>query len=277
MIPLKLRPEVRMKIKFAAALVLCALAQGAAAQLNQPDSPLLTQKGWEFGAQVSHLRYEEPATPAKITSGMGGGVMAYTFLFRGDTFARVDGRITGGSAKYDGMGFRDNVSDGIFELRGAYGKDFILGGSVSMSPYAGLGSRNYSADLRGNTSTGVSGYRRSVDYLYAPLGLTMRIGLGGRWVLAPNLEYDWFLRGRQFSQLSDASQGSPDARNTQRHGHGYRAALMVEWGNWAFGPWMNYWRIKDSDTDSNTIAGFSGIVPNNWTREYGLEVRYRWR
>ncbi len=26
-----------------------------------------------------------------------------------------------------------------------------------------------------------------------------------------------------------------------------------------------------------SLFPFSGIVPDNWAREYGLEVRYRWR
>ena len=86
------------------------------------------------------------------------------------------------------------------------------------------------------------------QYLYVPVGLTARFRTGERWVVAPTVEYDVFLSGRQESQLSDTGIGYSDASNTQKHGYGYRAYLMLENGHWAFGPWLHYWNIKDSDT-----------------------------
>jgi len=146
--------------------------------------------------------------------------------------------------------------------------------NVALSPYIGLGYRYLYDDLRGYTSTGAVGYRRYSHYFYAPVGMTLRMRTGDRWVIAPTLEYDVFLGGRQYSHLSETGLGYTDASNKQDSGRGYRAYLMLENGQWSFGPWMHYWNIKDSDVVSirpDTVA----MEPANWTREYGLELRYR--
>jgi hypothetical protein len=83
-----------------------------------------------------------------------------------------------------------------------------------------------------------------------------------------------FLGGRQVSKLSDTGIGFSDANNEQKHGRGYRAYLMFESRRWAFGPWLHYWKIKDSDIVPIGL-GFSAMEPENWTREYGVELRYR--
>jgi hypothetical protein len=104
--------------------------------------------------------------------------------------------------------------------------------------------------------------------------MTIRFDLGKRWVLAPTFETDIFIRGKQKSRLSDANVGLNDVTNTQKHGGGYRASLMVEKDHLAFGAWMHYWDIKDSDVQPVGL-GQSGREPANWTRESGIEFRYR--
>jgi folate-dependent tRNA-U54 methylase TrmFO/GidA len=37
---------------------------------------------------------------------------------------------------------------------------------------------------------------------------------------------------------------------------------------------MNYWDVKDSDVQAVGV-GLAGMEPANWTRETGVEVRYR--
>jgi len=44
---------------------------------------------------------------------------------------------------------------------------------------------------------------------------------------------------------------------------------MIEAGHLAFGPWVDYWSIKDSEVSN----GF--FEPASRTREAGIEVRYR--
>jgi hypothetical protein len=155
----------------------------------------------------------------------------------------------------------------------------VVGSSVSFSPFLGLGYRYLYNDSRGYSTTGAIGYRRESNYIYAPAGLTARFHLGDRWVLAPTLEADIFVRGRQASKLSDTGLGLMDVTNEQKGGRGHRVSLMLEKDHWAIGAWTHYWHIKDSDLQCVTavVNGvcLAGLEPENYTRESGLEIRYR--
>jgi len=258
--------------KLLAMAAAAAVASSAAvAQTGASNDPLATRRGWEAGLQVAHYHYEEPDF-AKLIGPRAGGAGAYTFA-RWGIFLKADARVSVGSLKYQGSGTQDNVPDYLFETRLVAGTDLRASDAIAFSPYAGLGYRYLYNDLRGYSQSGgqtFAGYRRYSNYLYTPVGFTTRFRLDGRWVLAPTLEYDLFLRGRQVSKLSDAGLGDPDVTNTQRSGWGYRLAVMIEREHLAFGPWMHYWKIGDSDV----VFGV-GLEPANWTREIGLEGRYR--
>ncbi|HEY6240887.1 MAG TPA: hypothetical protein VIW78_08615 [Burkholderiales bacterium] len=263
-----------MKKIFAAAVIAGAASSAAVAQTNASNDPLATRGGWEAGGQIASYHYEEPNF-AKLIGPRVGAVGAYTFV-PGRMFIKADVRGSVGSLEYQGTGTQDSVPDYIFETRVVAGTDFRAGGSVAFSPYAGLGYRYLYDDLRGYTQVGnktFAGYRRYSSYLYAPVGLTARFRIHDRWVLAPMVEYDYFIRGKQITKLSDAGSGFPDITNTQTSGYGYRLAVMAEKDRFAFGPWMNYWKIGDSDTV--TVNSTTGLEPANWTREVGLEFRYR--
>ena len=263
-----------MKTILASVALLLVSSSAATAQTSREPDPLATRRGWEVGGQAAHYHYEEPDF-AKFIGNRGGLVGAYTFPRRWDrVFFRVDGRESYGSLKYQGSGTQDSVLDVIVEARGVAGLDFFPGNRVSLSPYLGLGYRHLYNDSRGYTSTNAAGYRRYSNYLYAPLGMTIRFDLGNRWVLAPSVETDIFILGKQKSQLTDANVGFNDVTNTQRHGYGYRTYLMVEKDHLVFGAWMHYWNIKDSDVQPIGL-GAAGLEPANWTRESGIEFRYR--
>jgi hypothetical protein len=258
-----------------AAALLAAASTGAPAQDTAPYNPLLTRPGLEIGAQVAKYHYEEPGF-MNLKGNRGGAVGAYTFTDARRVYSRIDLRASYGKLKYEsqGTGTMDDVPDWIIEARAVVGKDFLVGDNVALSPYIGLGYRYLYNDLRGYSSTGAVGYRRYSQYAYAPIGLTLRMGTGGEWVFAPTVEYDAFLGGRQRSKLSDVAPGAPDISNDQDRGRGYRVSLMVEGRRWAFGPWLHYWSIKDSDIVP--ISPTVGLLePANWTREYGVELRYR--
>ena len=262
-----------MKKILAVAAVLSAVCPAAFAQDGR--DPLLTRPGLEVGAQAAHYHYEEPNV-AKLIGLRVGGVGAFTFT-QGDAFFKADGRISLGDLKYQGTGTQNSVPDFIFEVRFVAGADLQAEGGVVFSPYAGLGYRYLYNDLRGYTRSGgvlYAGYRRYSNYLYAPLGLTLRTGLSNGWVLAPTVEYDFFIRGSQTSMLSDAGLGDPNVTNAQNSGSGYRLALMAEKDHFVIGPWMHYWNIKDSERAA-LGGGRFGFEPENWTREIGVEVRYR--
>lgn len=256
------------------AAILVAISPVASAQTSGSADPLVTRRGWEVGGQLSDYRYEEANIGAKIRGGRVGITGAYTYTGASRWFFKIDGRNAYGSLKYEGSGTLDSVPDWIFETRGVLGKDFLPRSGVSLSPFAGLGYRYLYNDLRGTTSTGAVGYQRYSEYLYAPLGLTSRIKVNGQWVLATTIEYDYFIRGRQTTQFTDTGQGYSDANNKQSKGYGYRLSVIAEKGSWAFGPWMHYWSIEDSDIVPIGF-GVRGFEPRNQTREYGLEVKYR--
>jgi hypothetical protein len=74
--------------------------------------------------------------------------------------------------------------------------------------------------------------------------------------------------------LSDVNAAFSNVTNTQNNGYGYRVYLMFERDKLAVGPYLHYWHIQDSDLQP-IGGGFSGLEPENFTREYGLELRYR--
>ena len=259
--------------KFIPAMALLAtICAPVAAQALEPDA-LLTKNGWDVGGQAATYHYEEPDF-AQLTGERAGAVGAYTGTNADHFFSRIDGRVSYGLLKYEGSGTQDDNPDWIVEVRAVIGKDVLVSDNVALSPYIGLGYRYLFADGRGYTSTGAIGYRRYSHYFYVPVGMTMRMRAGDQWVIAPTVEYDAFIGGTQNSKLSDTGLGFADASNEQNDGYGYRLSLMVETGHWSFGPWLHYWNIKDSDI---VPVGFGlGVLePANWTREYGLELRYR--
>jgi len=249
--------------------VLAACWAGVA--VAQAD-PLATRGGWELGLQLSSYEYEEPDF-AMLDGERFGLTAAYTF--RNDTrlFSRIEGRFSYGELDYTGSGTKSNNPDELYELRVLVGRDYPLGKHV-WAPYAGLAIRYLYNDIRGTTSTGAVGYRRESRYWYVPIGVTWRIPLGESWVFAPQLEYDAFANGSQTSYLTDTGIGFTDANNRQGHGEGARGQLALENRNWAFSVWFNYWNIKDSEVVP-IGGGFVGWEPENYTREAGVEVRYR--
>ena len=248
------------------ALALCTGAVGA-------DDGLATRDGWEVGGQFARYHYEEPDF-MWLKGDRIGVTGAYTVANEKRLFTRIEGRWSYGELDYQGSGTLEGVPDHIFELRVLAGGDYRTG-KVVWSPYVGGGLRYLYNDLRGVSSTGQRGYRRESGYFYIPLGVTLRMPLGAAWVLAPQVEYSGFVRGIQRSYLADTGiTGLYDVTNYQRDGGGYRAQLMIEGKRWSFGVWTNYWDVADSDLQP-IGAGLAGREPANWTRESGVELRYR--
>jgi Outer membrane protein beta-barrel domain len=248
-----------------------AAAAWVGAAAAQRD-PLETQTGLEVGVQASHYKYEEPNF-ALLEGDRIGATGAYTYVGPDRWYSRFKGRYSYGRLDYSGSGTKSNVPDQLLELRAAAGRDYRRWGAV-WSPYLGVGVRLLHNDLRGTSSIGKIGYRRQSRYFYFPLGVTVRVPMGGGWVFAPQLEYDAFANGNQRSYLSDTGLGLPDVDNNQARGHGNRGRLAFERGAWSIAAWFEYWNIRDSDIQP---AGFGlGLLePANNTREYGVEARYR--
>jgi hypothetical protein len=253
-------------------IVMAVTAAAAGAQPAAERSALDTRSGWELGAQAARYRYEEPGL-MWLKGDRVGVSAAYTARGVNDFHARIEARYSYARLDYQGSGTIADVPDHLFELRGIFGRDLRAGGVVWV-PFVGLGYRSLYNDLRGTSSTGAIGYRRLSRYWYVPMGVGLRIGIGEGLVLAPQIEYDAFTNGKQRSYLGDTGIGFNDVTNRQRRGRGYRAQLMVEGRRWSFGPWLHYWKVRDSDIQPIGL-GFVGMEPENWTRESGVELRYR--
>ena len=260
-----------MKTRVAATATLGAALLSGPAPSNAANEPLATRPGLELGVQAARYRYEEPGF-MKLLGNRGGLMGAYTFTNSRGAFSRIEIRESYGRLKFQGpTGTSSNIPDLILETRVVGGMDFPTDGRFSLSPYLGIGLRYLYNDLRGyDASNAAVGYRRESTYAYLPLGVTARMRLGDQWLLAPSLEADAFIRGRQTSRLSDLGTGTSDVMNSQNRGRGYRAYLMFEKNQWSLGGWMHYWRVRDSDAQAGGV-----YQPENWTRESGLEVRYR--
>ncbi|HJS37360.1 MAG TPA: outer membrane beta-barrel protein [Burkholderiales bacterium] len=257
-----------MRANIWAAVATAVWACAAAAQ----DDPLATRGGWEVGLQLSTYEYEEP--DFALLEGERIGVSgAYTFLGKERFHSRIEARYSYGELDYTGSGTIADVPDHLFEGR-ALALWELRHGALMWVPYGGLGFRYLYNDLRGTSSTGAIGYRRESHYFYVPLGVTLRVPLGGRWIMAPQIEYDAFARGSQRSYLADTGLGFSDVTNEQMEGYGVRAQLAFEGPRWSFIVWTNYWDVEDSDIQPIGL-GYAGLEPANTTRESGVEVRYR--
>ncbi len=242
----------------------------AAASMLFVFTPLARADHWEVGWQASRYRYDEPEL--MHLAGFRAGLVGAYHLDFDRVFHRFELRGSYGQLRYEGSGVQEGVPDYLVEARWLIGER--LEGESSLAPYAGLGYRYLFNDSRGLTTTGAAGYRRYSNYLYAPLGVSWRTPVRGDWVLAPTIEWDFFLRGWQISKLSDTGLGYSDVTNTQTSGYGYRLAAMFENGTWSWGPWVNYWNIKDSDVQP-IAPGQVGWEPANHTLEFGVEIRRR--
>jgi hypothetical protein len=239
----------------------------------KPDEPR-TRTSLDVGYQYSRYAYREPdVSPNPKIKGMKYGVTGSgTAIVYGDWFARIEGRYAWGDVDYEGSGTSNDKTDTIFEGRAVAGMDIPFGRFVT-APYAGIGYRRLYNDLRGITSTGQYGYRRTSQYLFVPIGVQQRYQFGNSSRITLGLEIDPLLHGWQFSQLSDADPSLPDVTNKQNIGYGFKGELMYEFWHFAIGPYVNYWNIdwsNPADCDANNMCWFE---PLNKTLEYGVQFR----
>jgi hypothetical protein len=240
--------------------------------LGQNDPTASTPTGFGLAIQASDYRYAEPRVVVSLEGRQAGARGTYARRGDGGRVDRLEMRLAYGEIAYRGSGNADDQPNLIVETRYLVGREYLIGPVVGLMPFAGIGYRYLYSDLRGETSVGAVGYRRHSNYLYLPIGLAQRYRTGEGWVVAPTVEFDYFIRGRQYSHLSDTGiPGFADTVNTQRRGHGYRASLRFESRSLHFGPWFQYWKIADSDV-AEFAPGRFGLEPENTTREVGFEL-----
>lgn len=240
---------------------------------------LNTSSGYEVGAQISRYLYEEEVDGNFFMHTKGnrfGLTGAATWTFGNDWYVGGDIRYSYSEVNYKGTGTHGGIPDKLWEVRATGGKDFSMN-SYLLSPYIGIGYRNLVNEL---SETGPKGYRRESEYWYLPVGLTHRFQFDSESRISTSIEYDYFLRGQQQSDLSDVDRfpGFNNAKNDQNHGYGLRTTVAYERKDWSVGLFYDYWKIADSESTSLTNYGapFGQLMePKNTTDEYGVQVKYR--
>lgn len=231
---------------------------------------------FSLGLEFFHYNYREPGY--MTTKGPLGGINgAYNFTFSNGFFLQPDLRIAFGRTEYKsnrtGRSIGKDFSNMLFETRFLFGKKFNLGEKTQLIPFLGVGYRFKSDDSRRViTTTGHHGYYRDSQYLYIPLGLTLHQQINHCWSLSPTLEFDWFLHGHQYSGIYGG------LHHHQEKGFGFRGDLMVTCkfrkGSLSFGPFINYWNIRDSDIVWVPSRRAYYIEPYNQTTEAGIKIKY---
>ena len=283
---------------------------------------LATLPGNELSAGVSSYAYNEPGSqPIKIHAPKF--VAEYTGTFsiskKSHWFGQAQARGLVGNTTYDGycypflitpeplspngwaLGVGDaspcsesGDQDWYLEGRGLVGKDFI-GQGWAVSPYSGIGLRHLS-----NGTGGVPGYRIQ-DYLYLPLGATVKTFVASHRPLSFTVEYDQLLHGWNTTHDSKLGGGDVPATDiapaftidgftdisfTQSSGWALRASAKVPVTNrWSVEPYYLYWNVKASpvnyETATFTVNGITvqqqlgAYEPDNNTHEFGVRLGFR--
>lgn len=253
-------------------IALAWLVPGAAAAQTLP--------GWEIGGEGYYYSYREPNLIHQI--GPFAGVnTSYTYKV-GTAFLTANGIFDVGYVNYksNGTGNLNGLWNVVGDFRLLGGADLIRNDWFGVTPYTGLGVRLlYEWGGNRTTTTGAAGYDRLSRYFYIPVGLSFSF-VAGNWVIRPTAEYDYLVKGQQTSYLSQAG-ANEDVNNTQNHGYGLRGTLLFETslsrGRIAFGPFVRYWNIGESEPSFFTAGGvlFEGVEPHNKTLEAGATLRYR--
>ncbi len=283
-----------------------------------------TRLGHELNLSVQHYDYTEPPPVDISIHGPKFGA-EYTGTFslseRRQLFAQLNVRGTGATADYDGNcrpwqiapsstspnGYRltlgsafpcseDGDTDWYVDGRALMGRDFV-GKAWGISPFIGVGARHLSNGVTGNYNY------RSQQYVYVPMGATVRTTAIGNRVLSLTLEYDHLLRGWNTTRNSLLGGGTVPATSTtpqfsigdftdlsfdQRSGRALRASASYQLSrSWSIEPYYVRWRVNDSTVNDGSVAyTVNGITarqtlsyyePLNFTNEFGVKIGWRFR
>lgn len=308
-----------------AVLCLTVFASTAAAQTppRTVRTPLTTATGHEINVSGQHYRYEEPDATVDISiSGWKLGAEytgTWVFSQRRHWFAQLNARVTGGPADYDGwcrpwqiepsaasangyalrLGARSkcaepNHADWYADGRVIVGTD-LVGHAWSASPFTGIGVRHLANGITGHAKF------RTDEYLYVPVGLTVRTTVTPSRAIGVTVEYDLLVRGWQTTRNSLLGSGTVPATSTapaftigdftdlsfdQHDGRAFRVSAVVPVSDhWSIQPYYTHWRVEDSPVTTGSVAYTVGGItargqlnayePLNTTAEAGVKIAFR--
>lgn len=259
-------------------LLVAAQHSGLAAGDTPVTDILTTQAESRISIGLSNYDYHEPSLDVRV-SGLKGGIGYYGTKPLAENFfglLAIDYRFgsvewTASDSSGGSGGQAKGIPDYYVEGKIAVGRDFTFESFV-LSPYVGLGYWM----LFNEFSSASSGYDRTQEYFYLPVGLIHRFSLGSDGMLETTVEGDFLLAGYHKAAFSNFDSDWEDANFKQESGYGIRASMIYRKGNLGIGPYLNYWNIADSDKDH--IECYDGITcetfePANSTIEYGMKVQ----
>jgi hypothetical protein len=147
-------------------------------------------------------------------------------------------------------------------------------GLLQASAYLGLGYRWHHNDLRGITTLGSVGYRRTNQRVYAPLGL--QVSTQAPKVITASFEYTPTLHGLHTTHMTDIG-ATQDATVTQKS-QGW--ALQVGWQfspGWEFGLYHRQWNTQATAAWNSTRNGITQryFEPASQWRDAGLKLSHQ--
>lgn len=244
----------------------------------------------DMGVDPYFYRYKENIG-VKIGGMMVGYFANYAYRPEDENFLNnfllntymLEGRMALGGLHYkSGSGTINNEHNINFEIRTLIGKEFLFENQLDVTPYGGFGYR-YLFDQGRDvlTSLGAVGYDRRSNYYYLPLGINASLP-SGDWLNTLNFEYDVFLSGVQYSDLSDVNPYTaspyPNIKNDQKHGYGVRGSWRFTYikstFNFYIEPYFRYWSIENSKPAFYTQGGTDWVAhePKNQTIELGSKL-----
>ena len=231
-------------------------------------SGLYKKHTFELGTEVSYITYKEPSV-LKERGTMYGVVGSYAY--HNGIMLKAEGRVTFFKLNYYALGGAPvpeyNDPDYMYEFRGLGGYDFFILKSFILTPYLGIGYRDFSDDVRSRP------YERASEYLYSPIGIGFITGLGKGWSLGGTGEYDLFWWGKQTSHPIEAVQ-IEDIESRLKDAYGLRGSITLEkkYKKVAFegGPFIRYWDVGRLDPVSQNVG--LPIEPSWISKNHSTEV-----
>ncbi len=254
--------------KWIVSLAMCCMFPGVGSSFAEP----LQMHIWTVGAEMSHITYEEPDVMEEkgFMYGIGG-----SYTYHKHIMLKAEGRFSYGQVDYKNSGTTDNIDNYMLEFRGLGGYDFLIFNRSIITPYIGIGYRYLNDDSSGRvSSTGFAGYERESNYYYSPIGIETLTELNNGWSIGVLLEYDYFWKGKQKSNLGSIV-GYYDIENDQDDGDGWRGSIKLQKEYlkrfFILEPFVRYWDIEDSKTTTDP-GGTTWYEPKNNSTEFGVNV-----
>jgi len=156
------------------------------------------------------------------------------------------------------------------------GGNIVVSQSLTVSPYTGMGYRlkiDDSEKTIGRSIYPVSdgqieGYYRKSNYFYIPLGAEVRYQICDVWSVSARGEYDYLIKGWQYSRSEKNVQPRPTKTFKQKGTHGWKGEISIGYQldkvRLSLTPYCYYWHIGNSNRK------YRGREPYNRTIETGL-------